>query len=305
MKTEKLSALSDTWESVFCKTPNRSPFLSYEWFDSLSRDLLKTNPEVFTFRSNGSIVGILPACIEGKTLRLLNDERVTDVCDILYLPEYEREVINTIASMMSSQDLNLDLFPLEKTSPLISTLLEFFGMITVEKIEPSPILPLPPTWEGYLNSLTGKQRHELRRKLKKISKVTLQEVNAENIEVLFSLMSSSSNEKQEFLTEEMRSFFFDIASSFSKRKWLRFRIAYLDSRPIGAIFSFSAYQHIYLYNMGYDPEFISLSPGIITIALDIKEAINEKAQFYHFLRGNEKYKYNLGGQEQFIWRVRQ
>jgi len=53
--------------------------------------------------------------------------------------------------------------------------------------------------------------------------------------------------------------------------------------------------HYDLYNSGFNPDFSSLSPGQVLTAYTIKDAIENGRTLYDFLRGNEEYKFRLGG----------
>jgi CelD/BcsL family acetyltransferase involved in cellulose biosynthesis len=55
--------------------------------------------------------------------------------------------------------------------------------------------------------------------------------------------------------------------------------------------------------MGHNVELRSLSPGIVTVALDIRSAIDERYKYYDFLRGDEEYKYRLGAVKRYTVRV--
>jgi CelD/BcsL family acetyltransferase involved in cellulose biosynthesis len=55
--------------------------------------------------------------------------------------------------------------------------------------------------------------------------------------------------------------------------------------------------------MGHNIELRSLSPGIVTVALDIRSAIDERYKYYDFLRGDEEYKYRLGAVKRYTVRV--
>lgn len=303
MRTEKLSHSSAIWNEIFYRTPNPSPFLSYEWFYALCHSLLRIEPEIMVFWDGDRPVGIFPGIVENKTLRFIGDERVTDITDIIYLSIYEEQFLESLASLITSKDWCVDLFPLEAGSPLVRLLSELLNDVKIKQSDLSPLLSLPDSWDSYLNKLDGKERHELRRKLKKASDVALKSVGSEQIETLFQLMIASSNEKKDFLKKEVCSFFKAIAESFSKNQWLRFRVSFLDSKPIGAIFSFYFNNRIYLYNTGFDPDFHFFSPGIISIALDIKSAIDEGFKYYDFLRGEERYKFHLGAEERYTRRV--
>ena len=55
-----------------------------------------------------------------------------------------------------------------------------------------------------------------------------------------------------------------------------------------------------MYNSGYNPEFSSLSVGLINKAFTIKESIENEMKVYNFLRGTERYKYHLGAQDKLV-----
>lgn len=304
MRFENLSRCSTIWEALFNQTPDPSPFTSFDWFHDLCENLLRVDPEIMVFFENDQPVGIIPGVIEDDTLRLIGDERVTDFNDMIYIPGYEHRIIEELASFIESKNLHIELFPLEKQSPLILYLSTSVDDVFIEEIDACPILCLAESWEGYLSHLNGKLRHELRRKLRKAAQVTTQSINPKHIQVLFDLMAASDINKRKFLKDEICEFFKSIAHSFFKNSWLRFRATLLDSIPIGVLFSFQYKDRIYLYNSGFDPNFSHLSPGIVAIGLDIKTAIDESFKYYDFLRGEEKYKLHFGAQKRSTIRIR-
>jgi len=304
MRTEKISRISKIWDEIFNSTPDPSPFLSYEWFCALCHKLLKTDPDIMVFWEDNKPVGIFPSMVESKTLRLIGDERVSDLNGVLYLPSHKPQFMEALASLITSNEWGIDLFPLDANSPVIQLLPTLVDGISVEETDLNPTLSLPDTWDEYLDILNGKQRHELRRKLRKANGIEIRTVDSDQIKILFQLMVASSNDKKEFLVSEVREFFKSIADSFSENKWLRFRVVFHDSQPIGVVFSFQFKDCIYLFNSGFDPEYYSLSPGIVAIALDIKSAIDEGVKYYDFLRGGEKYKFDFGAEERYTKRLR-
>lgn len=304
MKTEKLSESKEIWKKIFRDTPNQSPFLSYEWFSSLSKILQKKDPMVFVFYSESMPVAILPAEGRNGKLMFVADERVTDMCDMLYLPGFEKKVVAELGTQVTTHGWHMDLFPLSDKSPLYRYVCVIADEAIAVDADLSPFLLLPDSWEEYLNGLAGKQRHEVRRKLRKSEQVELREATVEQIELLFGLMAVSSTEKKDFLGNEMRKFFIAVCRAFSKKGWLRYRIAFSEGFPIGAVLSFSQNGFVYLFNTGFDPEYALKSPGFITIVLDIKSSIEAGYRYYDFLRGGERFKFNLGAQERFMKRIR-
>lgn len=304
MRSERISGLARIWPEIFDGSGRKSPFLSYEWFTAISGPIIKNDPEAFVFFKKDRPVGILPASVEGDCLRLIGDVRVTDINGLLFLPGCDDLIINELVSLIQKRGLKVDLSPVEENDPLVEILPGMLPDIKIENGDRCPLLILPDSWEVYLESLDGKDRHELRRKLKKASRVEYKDLGPEAIDTLFELMSASDKEKALFLDRDVQSFFSTLAQTFHNNGWLRFRGIVLDFRPIGIIFSFQTDDRIYVYNMGFDPEFQHLSPGFVTIALDIRTGIEEGFKYYDFLRGDEAYKLHFGAKIRHTMRIR-
>jgi CelD/BcsL family acetyltransferase involved in cellulose biosynthesis len=74
------------------------------------------------------------------------------------------------------------------------------------------------------------------------------------------------------------------------------------NQPVAAVMCFDYNNRIYLYNSGFDPEYESLSVGLNSKVLCIKESIGEGKGRFEFLKGNEVYKQRLGGKEIPLYR---
>jgi CelD/BcsL family acetyltransferase involved in cellulose biosynthesis len=59
---------------------------------------------------------------------------------------------------------------------------------------------------------------------------------------------------------------------------------------------------MYLYNSGYNPEYESLSVGLLSKVFCIRKSIEEGKRVFEFLKGNEIYKQRLGGKEIPLYR---
>jgi hypothetical protein len=303
MRIEKLSAVQKVWQELFDQSPGATPFMSYDWFTALADNLLKADPDVLLFYSHTHAVGIFPGNVKGNTLQLIGDERVTDVIDMIYLPGQKDGVMGLLARHVLENDLRVNLYPLDEDSPLVTELVKQVPGAVVEKKDACPLLDLASTWDEYLSGLDGKARHELRRKLKKVNGVTTKDVQPADIQRLFDLMSAAGSDKNDFLKEEIHYFFSDVALAFHDRGWLRMREAAIGRRVLGILFAFGFAERVFLFNMGHNVELRNLSPGIVTVALDIRSAIDEGYQYYDFLRGDEEYKYRLGAAKRYTMRV--
>lgn len=290
------------WDQLLNRTPDSSPFVSFEWFDCLSHFLLHKDPDVLLLYDGDVCVGIVPVDVSDNIMTFITDERVTDLTGFVHQPGYEDDIARELASFARRKGLRVKLYPLEQTNSLVQRLADYLESVTVEEADVNPFLKLPASWDDYLATLTAKLRHELRRKLRRGHGVRLETTTPNAIESLFELMAHDGQKKQ-FLTPDMRAFFTAITKRFFNRGWLRLRRASLDSTPVAILLAFSYRGSIYLYNMGINPQYIHLSPGIVAIALDIQGAIAEGKKYYDFLRGDEAYKFRFGARTQHTLRL--
>ena len=78
---------------------------------------------------------------------------------------------------------------------------------------------------------------------------------------------------------------------------LRLLFLEVDKIRVATVMGFDYRDRFYLYNSGYDPDYSSLSAGLLLKALCLKESIAAGKKRFEFLRGAEDYKYRLGGQD--------
>jgi CelD/BcsL family acetyltransferase involved in cellulose biosynthesis len=298
-----LSQSAGMWRMLFASSIGRSPFTSYDWYQALCKNVLQRDPSVILVSCDEHPVALLPAEVQDSTLQMIQDERISDCTDILIEPGYEDMVIAALTSYVEDHDLDLDLFPLSPTSMIAERMPAFLDGSVLSDHEVCPFLSLPASWDGYLLTLPGKLRHELRRKMKRAANIQLHDLGGDRLGLFFELMARSDVKKQQFLTDNIRFFFNDIAASFERQGWLRMCYASLDNEPVAALFSFHLGARVFLYNSGYDPRYTSFAPGIVIIALDIQRAIQEGFVYYDFLRGQEDYKLRFGAQLQSTVRI--
>ena len=175
----------------------------------------------------------------------------------------------------------------------------------------SPGMNLPNNWEEFISNLPKKDRHELRRKIRRLERygeVRFQVLtNTTDVEVsmddFFSLMKKSRSDKAEFLTDKRENFFRTISTELSNISQLRLYFLELNGIRVATTLCFGYNNNLYLYNSGYDPEYSSLSVGLISKAYCIKDAIENGMTYFDFLRGSEPYKYHLGGKDKLLYRM--
>lgn len=175
-----------------------------------------------------------------------------------------------------------------------------------------PIVRLPDSFAEYIAQLDKKNRHEVRRKLRRAAEasdwyvVGPEHDLAEELEHFMALMAASTSEKAEFLADPANRRFFElIVPKMADRGWLYLAFLTANGSRIAGYLNFEYNNRVLVYNSGHDPnDYGHLSPGIVLLARLIEHAIERGRTEFDFLRGNEAYKYDMGGQDTTVHQVR-
>lgn len=264
--------------------------------------------------TSGKLVALAPLMLKDKTISLVGGAEVADYLDVLIDPENEAENYRRLWQAIRSLNWSrLKLLPLPSGSlslKYLRVLAEADGLTVTEKVK-APVfsVTLPKSWEEYLSGLPRHSRHELQRKLRRLSihgQVELAHTAdpqklAEDLNVFFRLLRASRETKAAFLDLKMENFFRDLATVFFAEKRLRLEFLLLDKLPIAAVFAFHWNRSLLLYNSGFDPAFTQLAPGLALAAFCLKEAVAQGLDKFDFMQGTERYKQDLGGEEDFVY----
>jgi CelD/BcsL family acetyltransferase involved in cellulose biosynthesis len=176
-----------------------------------------------------------------------------------------------------------------------------------------PLIHLPTSWDEYLARLDRKERHELRRKMRRAEqgsepirwRITSGEETLDaDLDAFITLLIQSRPDKAAFMTDTMRCFFHTVGHAAQRAGWLQLAFLEVNGAKAAANMDFDYNNRIMVYNSGLDPrEFQWLSPGIVLMGNLIQHAIEHKRTIFDFLRGDEDYKYRLGGQDTRIYRL--
>jgi CelD/BcsL family acetyltransferase involved in cellulose biosynthesis len=265
-----------------------------------------------TFRD--ATIGLIPLMASGDTTYLMGGSNVCDYLDILAAPEHSRAVCAAMLEYLKKHGFReMDLYPLRPESIVLTHLAgaaETIGCRT--EITPHDVsfeMDLPDSWTGYLNRLTGKERHEIRRKLRRLEKLGDFELkSAESAEhftrLFFDLFASSRPEKAGFMNSAMKAFFGEITADCEKSGILRPLFLEVSGKPAAAVICFDYRGRVSLYNNAYDPDFSAFSVGALSKVLSILQSIRAGRHTFDFLKGAERYKKRLGGKPVTLFRCR-
>jgi CelD/BcsL family acetyltransferase involved in cellulose biosynthesis len=94
--------------------------------------------------------------------------------------------------------------------------------------------------------------------------------------------------------EPVRQFHREAAPLLNQAGMLRLFTLRFGEKVVAAYYGFQHGERAYAYLSGFDPEHEFESPGTLLVAHAINEALGEGAREFHFLRGQEPYKYAWG-----------
>ena len=160
---------------------------------------------------------------------------------------------------------------------------------------------LPDTWDEYLMRLSKNQRKRCRRWLRQwieTGKLTRKSVTAnDDLDDAFEKLCTLHNARRRFLGqagafEDQQFFDFhkDATRQLMESDQLRMEFLLDEGRPVTCEYLFTTDNTVFSYQSGYDPEYISIGAGNISLTLAIRSAIEEGYKTFDFLRGGEKYK---------------
>ena len=290
------------WDCIFVLPP----WLEVWWHDFGSEAELYLG----AIRTGRTIAGIAPLLLRGTEASFIGSTDLCDYLDFVIVPGKEVDFFNILLDDLQGRGIRrLNLRPLKPNSSVLTYLVGIARNRNYDvsrKVEDVSLeLDLPPTWQGYLNTLTQKQRHEVNRKLRRLGEAG--DVNYRVVEDSDSLLDSmdlflrlfrqSREDKEIFLTNQIESFFRSLVKAMARSGLLRFGILELNASPVAVVMYFDYNNSVFLYNNGYDPKHSFLSVGLISKVLCLKDSVERGRSKFDFLKGAEEYKYRLGGKE--------
>jgi CelD/BcsL family acetyltransferase involved in cellulose biosynthesis len=277
---------------------------------------------VFTARDgdaqSGRVTGVVPLLIDGAKATFVGHHSICDYMDAAIEPGCERDVWHAVLQQLADGAITeLDLRGLLESSPTLAAIeaaAPAAGYNVQREDEAiSPNCELPASWDDYLNRLSKKDRHEMRRKMRRLDSaggdvqfriITTADDAAAQLERLFELMRISNHHKEEFLDRPgMTAFFREMTSVMANAGMLRLYVLTFDSEAVAMVLNFDLGGRLYMYNSGYDPQYSHYAVGLMSKALLLQDAIEQGRTAVDFMRGDEAYKYDLGARDRKVHRL--
>lgn len=302
----------DIWNGL----SSPSPFQTY-WYLSLFARHFHGSPYFLQIHDGGQPLALIPFERQGERLtilgmrKVLGSEEVTDYSgmasrsmdDLQYV-----EMIKQIVGFVRGQGISEVVLDYVREDSRLYRYLHVLHHTTCMEQVVSPAIVLPATWEEYLEGLDRVKRKELKRKMRRLDTVAhsfeiIPSADDAAIDDFIRLQRASDEEKENFMSGPMESYFRDMAH-IVKDEWPGFFATLkIEGKPAASIFFFEQDTGVMLYNSGFDPQFGYYSNGLMAHALLIRRNIESGRKVHDFLRGDERYKYDLGAKDVNLYKI--
>lgn len=322
--------LEGDWNRLLERSASHVPFLRCEylraWWNTRGGGEwpLESRLAIVTAWQEDRLCGIAPLFHAGDhqgqpRLMLLGSIEISDYLDLIAPVELLAVFVDGLLPYLKAADLPgwqaLDLYNLPAESATLPALeaaaaRRGFGY-RQEVIAHAPYIPLPGDWEVYLAGIDKKQRHEIRRKMRRVEGADAPvrwyivrdagRLDAE-IEAFLDLMKQD-DEKARFLTPKMRQAMGEIMRCAFESGCLQLAFLEVDGQKAAGYLSFDYLNRIWIYNSGLNRAFYEYSPGWVLLGYLLQWANEQGRSEFDFMRGNEDYKYRFGALDRSVLRA--
>jgi CelD/BcsL family acetyltransferase involved in cellulose biosynthesis len=326
LHTSFSESLKIAWNTLLEESITHVPFLRYEylftwWQTRGGGEWPQAELAIITASENGRLMGIAPLFQADHTgqraLLLLGSIEISDYLDVIVRPQDLKPFLAGLVPFLKNNLPGwqiLDWYNLLDTSPTPTALKEIGASLSMqyqqEPLQHSPFIPLPGDWEIYLNSIDKKQRHEIRRKMRRAEEnetpvrwyiVKDQDQIEDEISAFLALMEQDV-EKAAFLTSAMRQTMRSVMRCAFDEGCLQLAFLTIGEEKAAAYLNFDYLNRLWIYNSGFDRRFMEFSPGWVLLGNLLQWANENHRSEFDFMRGDEEYKYRFGAQDRYILR---
>lgn len=311
---EKFDSLAAEWDMLQEESPGSIIFSSPQWTGTWWKHFgADYTLYLGSLRDGAKLIGVAPLAVSDETATFSGGPDVCDYLDFTVLPGYEDTFCTILLDRLISDGIKrLDLGAVRPDSIVFTCLAQQIKQrglsLAYHQEDVTVYMELPSSWEHYLKELSGKQRHELKRKFRRLEEMgtvrqsAVTKASPDTIKTFFRLFSECREDKAQFLTPDRKDFMQDLIEVMAKAGRLRFNLMELNGSSVAITLCFDYKKEVLLYNSGFDPEYRWLSAGLISKAMVIENSIARNMSCFNFLKGDEQYKYRLGGRSMPLYR---
>lgn len=300
---QRLGSLEDEWRALAVALGN--PFVTPEWFRASLRAGVFDEPAVVVVRhDDGSLRGLLPLVRSGRRLAFAGAD-FADHLEPVAAPGDREAVARLASSALDLRSLGCTMLILDNVEgepPWWSPVANDAPVPLAVRELKSAVLPYVGTkdlsWDDYLAGRSRNFRRDIRRKLDRLQRdhrvefrrtQSAAELEAD-LAALYGLHDARWGGQSAAAGERLRSVVSEFAAAALERGWLRFWHLELDGAPAAGLLQWLVGPRLSSYYTGFDPALQREGAGLVLTAHTLRAAIEEGADEFNMLLGDEPWK---------------
>ena len=171
---ENFDSLASSWPDLRQRFRWDSVFVLPPWLRAWWQEFgAEAELYLAAVKQGDTLVGVAPLLVQGQDASFIGNADVCDYLDFVVAAGSEEDFFATLLDNLKQKGISrLDLHSLRPDSTAVTHLVGVAQArgyeVSCQQENVSFDLDLPSTWDEYLGSLSTKQRHEVRRKLRKL-----------------------------------------------------------------------------------------------------------------------------------------
>jgi CelD/BcsL family acetyltransferase involved in cellulose biosynthesis len=313
-------ALREPWAQLQERVTATSVFMTWEWQFLWWKHYGDGQAlRLVVVRHAGVVTGILPLYLQNRrVLRLVpvkilrnvgtGGDTAPDYLDPLIDPAHAEEIANLLAQQVLGSTLAYDQLKLadfDPASPFAKALRAQLGPKDAARRESVSarisFIPLPASWDAYLETLHRDRRNVVRRFRRKLEALpaarfftwqdpkTLDSAIDRLIE-LHLMRWTDRSDSHAFSSQAYIGFHREVMHACLEKGWLRLFCIEAEGQIMAMLYCYRYRDRMYYFQGGFDPGMSKLRPGLVMMGHAIEQAILEGAGVYDMLRGEYDFK---------------
>jgi len=308
------------WNGLLARNPWATVFLCPAWQSAAVNEFVPAGQfRLITVSRQQQLLAVLPLALNTSSMLETPGSWVTDYLDPLVDSQTAAEcweiILRLLDELWDWSTGGVLLHHVRGDSPLrqvLPGLASQFGFEYSETLAvKAPYIVLPKSWDDYLASLDVHERKEIKRKIRNAqTKAHLQWLTIRSAEELvpaldraLAAMRQSESTKADFTDEVLVGFLRRLCPILARQGDFFLHELWLEGKPSAWLLCLRSDRGPMIYNTSYEFAQRQWSPGVVSFALAIQDAIAAGAPVFNLLRGAEEYKTRLGAKDLELFRV--
>ncbi len=313
----KFAQLKREWGVLLESSTSPCLFLTWEWLHTWWKHLAGDRQLfILAVRCGSELAALAPFCVRPPSLSrrrlfpvqefLGSGNAGSDYLDFIVRRGCEPNARQAFASCLAGERLMFDWRQLKRCGCFaagIASILDENGWKVAEaRTNTCPFILLAgKSWDSYLASLGAEHRYNFNRKWKRLNRdyvvqfeqARTEEQCRESIDLVIALHNLRWRDRggsDAFHTPGLVGFHQELSQVALESGWLRLYVLRLNGKPAASLYGFLYRRTFYFYQSGFDAAYDKYSVGLVAMGLAIKCAIEEGAEEFDLLHGDEAYK---------------